>query len=100
MKKAKIYDVKEFKTIKEIFEYSGKEFAKRDAFLVKHKDGKNINYEHITFERLQNEVNALGTAMIDRGYKGKKIAIIGKNRYEWVLTFGATLGGVRNSSST
>lgn len=100
MKKVKIYDVKEFKTIKEIFEYSGKEFAKRDAFIVKHKDGKNVDYEHITFERVQKEVNALGTAMIDRGYKGKKIAIIGKNRYEWVLTFGATLSGVRNFCST
>ena len=99
MKKVKIYDVREFKNIKEIFEYSGKEFAKKDAFVVKHKNGKDVTYEHISFERVKKEVNALGTAMLERGYKGKKIAIIGKNRYEWVLTFGAILSGVRNCCS-
>ena len=89
-----MYDVKEFKTIKELIENSGREFAERDAFVIKHKDGKKVTYENITYERFAREVNALGTAMLDIGFVDKKIAIIGKNRYEWVVTFAAILGGV------
>ena len=94
MKDVLIYDVKEFKTIKEIFENSGREFAERDAFIIKHKDGKNVKYEHITYEKFAREINCLGTALIDIGYQGKKIAVIGKNRYEWVLSYGAIISGV------
>lgn len=76
MKKVLIYDVKQFKTIKEMLENSGNEFADRTAFVIKHKDGKNVEYENITYRRFTREINALGTALIDMGYKDKKIAII------------------------
>jgi len=99
MKKILIYDVKEFKSIKEMIENSGNEFAEREAFVIKHKEGKDVTYESITYQKLSREVNSLGTALIDMGYKDKKIAIIGKNRYEWVLAFAAILGGVRNNSA-
>lgn len=32
-------------------------------------------------------VNDLGTALIDLGLKGKRIAVIGKNRYEWEIAY-------------
>lgn len=76
MKKVLMYDVKQFKTIKEMLENSGNEFADRTAFVIKHKDGKNVEYENITYERFTREINSLGTALIDMGYKDKKIAII------------------------
>ncbi|MDE5830830.1 MAG: AMP-binding protein [Clostridia bacterium] len=98
MKKVLIYDVKQFNTVKEMLENSGNEFADRTAFVIKHKD--EIEYENITYERFAREINSLGTALINMGFKDKKIAIIGKNRYEWVLAFAATVGGVRNSSSS
>ena len=49
MKKVLIYDVKEFRSIKEIFENSAEEFGERDAFVIKHKDGKKVSYENITY---------------------------------------------------
>ena len=76
MKKVLIYDVKQFKTIKEMLENSGNEFADRTAFVIKHKAGKHGEYENITYRRFTREINALGTALIDMGYKDKKIAII------------------------
>lgn len=100
MKNVLIYDVKQFKTIKELIENAGREFAERDAFVIKHKEGKEVVYENVTYEKFAREVNCLGTALIDMGYKDKKIAIIGKNRYEWVLAFAATLSGVRHSCTT
>lgn len=94
MKEVLIYDVKQFKTIKEMIENSGREFAERTAFVIKHKYEKKVTYENITYEKFARQVNSLGTALLDMGYKDKKIAIIGKNRYEWVLAFAAILGGV------
>lgn len=94
MKKVLIYDAKEFKSIKEMIENSGEEFSERDAFVIKHKNGKEISYENVKYDKFLREVNSLGTALIDMGYQGKKIAIIGKNRYEWALTFIATICGV------
>lgn len=94
MKDVLIYDVKEYATVKEIFEYTGREYAERDAFVIKHKEGKNVTYENVKYERFAREINSLGTALIDMGYRDKKIAVIGKNRYEWVLAFGAIVGGV------
>ena len=78
MKKVLMYNVKEFKSIKEIIEYSGKEFEEREAFVIKHKSGKDVTYEKITYERLSIELNSLGTALINKGYKNIKIATIRK----------------------
>lgn len=94
MKKVLIYEAKEFKSMKEMLVNSGIEFAERDAFVIKHKVDKQVEYENITYERFAREINSLGTALIDMGYKDKKIAIIGKNRYEWILSFVTVIGGV------
>lgn len=99
MKKVLYYDTKEFKSIKDMLENAGKEFSESIAFVIKHKAGKSVEYENISYARFIREMNSLGTEMLNRGYQNKKIAIIGKNRYEWVLAFTAIVGGVRNSSS-
>ena len=38
-------------------------------------------------------MNALGTALIDLGLQGKRIVIIGENRYEWSVSYLACVGG-------
>ena len=80
--------------------YACKEFSKNIAFVIKHKEGKDVKYENITYERLGKEINALGTALIDLGYKDKRIAVIGKNRYEWVLSYVSAINGVRSNCPT
>ncbi len=100
MKNKVLYEVKEFKDLKELMNNSCKEFAKNTAFVIKHKDGKKVDYENITYKTLGEEINSLGTALINMGYKDKKIAIIGKNRYEWVLSYITVMNGVRSCYST
>ncbi len=91
----KRFNVKEFSNIKEILYYSEKKHSNDTAFVIKHQENGNINYEDITYARLLKDVNCLGTALYDLGYKGKRIAIIGKNRYEWVVSHLANLlGGI------
>ena len=93
MKKEKI--VKEFKDIKELIYNSAKIYANNIAFIVKHQEGKNKTYENITYKMLLGHINALGTKLYNMGLKNKRIAILGRNRYEWALGhLTSLLGGI------
>lgn len=91
----KIFEATEFKNIKEIIYHSAEVYAKNIAFIIKHKEEKQVNYEDVTYERLLKDINKLGTAFYNMGLKAKRVAIIGKNRYEWVISHLANLlGGI------
>lgn len=93
MKKEKI--VQEFKDIKELIYNSAKTYANNIAFIVKHQEGKNKAYENITYKALLEQINALGTKLYSIGLKNKRIAILGRNRYEWTLGhLTSLLGGI------
>ena len=93
MKKEKI--VQEFKDIKELIYNSAKIYANNIAFIVKHQEGKDKTYENITYKMLLEQINALGTKLYSMGLKNKRIAILGRNRYEWALGhLTSLLGGI------
>ena len=78
-------NVQEFQNIKEIIYNSSKKYAENIAFIIKHQEGKNKTYENITYKTLLEHINQLGTKLYAMGLKGKRIAVIGRNRYEWAL---------------
>ena len=93
MKKEKM--VQEFKDIKELIYNSANTYADNIAFIVKHQEGKNKTYENITYKTLLKHINALGTKLYSMGLKNKRIAILGRNRYEWALGhLTSLLGGI------
>lgn len=95
MKRERYFEAVEFENIKEILYNSSEKYGENTAFILKHKEDKKVEYENISYKRLLEEVNALGTKLFDLGYKNKRIAIVGRNRYEWVLTHLANLlGGI------
>ena len=79
--------------IRDLINSSIEKNSDRNAFTIKHKKGKEVTYEYVTYKRLGEEINALGTALIDLGLKNKRVAIIGKNRYEWMLSYLAVVNG-------
>ncbi len=85
MEKNKIFEATECKNIKEIIYRSAEKYSEKIAFVIKHKEDKEVTYENISYKRLLEDINKLGTAMYNKGYKNKRIAVIGKNRYEWML---------------
>lgn len=88
-------EVQEFNNIKEIIYNSAKKYKDHIAFTIKHQNGKEIEYENKTYPDILNDINTLGKALYDLGAKGKRVAIIGKNRYEWVIAHLANLlGGI------
>ena len=95
MKKERYLESKEFQNIKEIIYNSAKEFANNVAFVIKHKKDKEVTYEDITYKKLLEDINAFGTKLYELGFKNKRIAVVGRNRYEWVVAHLANvLGGI------
>ena len=82
-----------YNNIKEIIYNSAKVHENRIAFVIKHKDEqtKEVSYDNVTYKRLLDDVNSFGTALYSIGLKGKRVAVIGKNRYEWVVAHLANL---------
>ena len=95
MERERYFEAKEFKNIKEIIYNSAKEFANNVAFIIKHKKEKEVEYENITYKKLLEDINSFGAKLYKLGFKNKRIAIVGRNRYEWVVAHLANiLGGI------
>ena len=57
------------------------------------KTDKPGEFRNITFNDFLNDINALGTKLINMGLSDKRIAIISDNRYEWALAYMAIACG-------
>ena len=95
MERERYFKAIEFKDIKGIIYNSAKQYANNIAFILKHKKEKEVTYENITYKKLLQDINAFGTKLYEMGFKNKRIAIVGRNRYEWVIAHLANvLGGI------
>lgn len=89
--KNSLYDIREIGDLREMIDSCASLYGDKVAFMVKDKPGGV--YQDISFNQLKRDIDALGTALIDAGLKDKKIAVIGENRYEWVISYFATTNG-------
>lgn len=78
---------------RELLDRSSKLYGNREAYIVKTGKSDSASYRTITHSEFRHEVDCLGTALIDAGLKGEKIAVIGENRYEWCLSYLAVTCG-------
>ena len=80
-----------FENLKEMMKKSAEKFGERPAF---YKEGKGLeDSKKITYNEFLDAINSLGTALVEMGLKGKRIAVIGENRYEWELSYLAVATG-------
>ena len=86
------YPVRPFRTLREMLDGCVSLYGDRTAFRFR-EDLKN-DPETRTYADLQSESRALGTALINRGLAGKRLAVIGENSYAWCLAFTAIVNGV------
>ena len=86
------YPVRPIAHLKEMIQESARLYGDNTAFLV--KDEKGGAYREITYGKFQEDIDALGTKMMEMGLKDKKIAIIGENCYPWMVAYYATVNGV------
>ena len=90
----KLYNPPKYDTIKEYKNEGIKKYPNNVAFRIKEKRAKEVVYKDITYTEFENDLESLAQGFIEIGLKGKRIAIIGKNCYEWALTYTTTLNGV------
>ena len=84
-------DIREIVTIKDMLAGSADLYRNNPAFWVKKKKG--APYEAINYELLQHDVNALGSMLCHMGLKGERIAVMGQNSYEWIVSYLSVING-------
>lgn len=87
------YDYPKYNNIKEMMNASVQKYAENIAFILKEKSEKSVNYQKITYREFGEQVNRFGAGLFELGLQGKRIAIIGKNCYEWALSYVSILLG-------
>ena len=93
-KRMNLYEATEFDTIREVIKNAVKNYPNNNAFIIKTKEEKGkAEYRNITYKVFDEEIDSLGTKLVNMGLKDKRIAIIGKNRYEWILAYLSTVNG-------
>lgn len=86
------YPIRQIADIRDLVSSSASLYQEQAAYLV--KDTLGGEYRPISFRQVQEDMNGLGTALLELGLAGKKIAVIGESRYEWILTYLAVVSGV------
>ena len=82
--KKKYHKTEEVNNFKDMLYRSGNIYRSRTAFKLKDENG---NIKIISYENFKNDVIYLGTSLIESGFLGKRIAVIGKNSYKWCVSY-------------
>ena len=87
MKKINYFKTYEITDLKDMLYKMTEKNKNKLAFRV-NVDGKIINK---TYNEYKNDVEALATKLIEMGFNNKRIAIIGRNCYEWTTSYMAAV---------
>ncbi len=85
-----VYETEEVTTIRELIERSASLYGERPAFLYS-EDGE---VKEITYGEVLARVKAFATYLRSKLPEGCKIAVTGKNSYNWVISYLAVTCGV------
>lgn len=80
----KLYNYLEITDLKDMLNKTRKLYGDKPAYKIRIDEGK---YKVFTHDEVRDMVNCLGTALCNLGLKGKRIAVIGENRYEWEIAY-------------
>lgn len=91
-KNSKIYNITNYKTVKEIFDNSTTKYAE-NTFILEKSNQKEA-FKEITYKEFRSDVISLGTALNDfLKIKDARVIIIGENTYHWYVSYMALLCG-------
>ena len=85
---------KKLNSFRELVEDSATRYGNKNAFIIKEKIEKNPKYKYINYSMLKEDIDNFAQGLTDMGLQNKRIAIIGKNSYEWAMSFMAVLSSV------
>ena len=81
----------EITDLKDMLNKTKEVFKNKPEYKLREENGK---YKIITHKQVRDMIDCLGTALITLGLQGKRIGVIGENRYEWEISYLSTVCGV------
>lgn len=88
-------NIKEYENIKDMVIDVSSKRRNQTIFIKKYKEEKETRYENITYDKLLKDIQAFGTDLYKLGLRDKRVAVIGRNRYEWIVAhLSVLLGGM------
>lgn len=90
MKNYALLESPEYTNMRELVEVCSERYIEKIAYSyrINQRDKESVK---VTYEQFREDVRALGTAFISRGYTGKHIAVTGKLSYAWICTYYALI---------
>lgn len=82
-----LYHHPDMTSFRQLIDYDAQAVPHQEAFKYQ-KDGKIVA---VTYERFHHDVNALAAHFQREGLSQTKIAVLGENSYEWILTYFAVV---------
>ena len=78
--------------LKQLLYRSSDIYGSRIAFKLKNDKGEIYP---VSYKEFKQDIVQLGTYLIELGFLGKRIAVIGKNSYQWAVSyFASTIVGI------
>jgi long-chain acyl-CoA synthetase len=90
-KNAPFYEVRTLTDLKDMLSQSVSIYGDKPVFLIKEQKGED--YKKVSYSQYGEDVTSFGTALISLGIEELRVAIIGENRYEWYISYLATVNG-------
>ncbi len=88
MKNKVIYQVNEVKNFKELMNQTVDKYPDNIAYKFKEKTTKEeVIYKEVTYKKVKEDVQALGTTLLNMGLENKKVALIANNCYQWCVSY-------------
>ena len=89
-KNAPYNQITDFTDLKDMIYKNAVDFS--DSIAVQYE--KNGGFTAIPYKKLREDIDALGAYLYSEGISnGKKIALVGENSYEWIITYFAAVMG-------
>jgi len=87
----KYYKEKLFSSFREIVDHVAEKFKNKTAFQIKTGDGE---YREVSFREFREHYYKMCTYLLKKGFLGSRLAVAGRNCYEWVVSYiaSATVG--------
>ncbi len=86
-----IHQFDTYTDLKDMLKKSGEKYGDKTAYILKTENPGE--YKKVTHKEFRDQINNLGTKLIEMGLKDKRISVIGENRYEWGVAYLSVVTG-------
>jgi len=91
MKDIPLYEVRKIIDLRDMLKQSVVLYQDKPVFLIKKNKGED--YSEVSYKQFGDDVDAFGTALVQRVGIGSRVAILGEARYEWYISYLSVTNG-------